>query len=95
MCFERHILFLHFVLGILITRTWVCNTWRHRQDPKPMMNTRGTRRDNEDEITPETGEQRQTSSVLDKLIECQLREINNQNNLQIQHTERFNEIVSQ
>ena len=71
------------------------NIWRPRQDTKPMMNTRATRRDFEDEITPDTGEQRQTGSVLDELIECQLREISNQNNLQIQHTERFNEIVSQ
>ena len=59
-----------------------------------MMNTRATR-DFEDEITSDTGKQRQTGSALDELIECQLREISNQNNLQIQHTERFNEIVSQ
>ena len=46
-----------------------------------MMNTRATRRNFEDEITLDTGEQRQTGS--------------NQNNLQIQHTERFNETISQ
>jgi hypothetical protein len=58
------------------------------------MNTRSTRRDLVDEEN-DTDEQRPTGSVLDELIEHQLRTISDQNNLHIQQTERFNQVINQ
>jgi hypothetical protein len=58
------------------------------------MNTRSTRRDLVDEEN-DTDEQRPNGSVLDELIEHQLRTISDQNNLHIQQTERFNQVINQ
>jgi hypothetical protein len=69
--------------------------WQPRQDPKEtIMNTCSRRRDLPEEIV-DMSEQRQTSSVLDELIEQRLRMIMDQNELQIQQVKRFKQMISQ
>ena len=59
------------------------------------MNTRSTRRDFSDDEEPDLNERKQTGSILDELIEQRLRTVIEQNDVHMQQTERFNQIISQ